>query len=170
MDCSGGSELPWVPDLISAGRDIYPLLDGVAFAKVLSGEVDISADEFNNWHQRATEALCCRANALKPEVKPFPVGWSAKLINVYLKTAAYVGDLGRGGLRDVMHPPLDARLQQALRKRFAERTDIVEKVTFGAIRDITDYERYRTVIGGCRAAAKELGCSLFEVEKLWEPD
>ena len=39
-------------------------------------------------------------------------------------------------------------------------------MNFGRIRDITDYEKYRTVIEGCCAAAKKLSCSLIEVEQL----
>ena len=141
---------------------IYRLLDGVAFADVLSGETEISADEFNRWHRRETKGLCCRANDLRPQVAPFPVGWSAKLINVFLKTTVYVGNLGRAGLRNVLHPPLDNGLQAGLLERFPE----LDSVNFGRIRDITDYEKYRTVIEGCCAAAKKLSCSLIEVEQL----
>ena len=101
---------------------------------MLSGEAEISADDFNCWHQRQTEALCCRANDLRPEVVPFPVGWSAKLINVFLKTTSYVGNLGRAGLRDVLHPPLDNGLRAGLLKRFPE----LDGVNFGRIKDITD--------------------------------
>ena len=53
---------------------------------------------------------------------------------------------------------------------------MLEKVDFGAIKNITDYAHsagpshgspaYRTVIEGCCVAAKELGCSLIEVEQL----
>ena len=34
---------------ISAGKDVYPLLDGVAFDEVLSGDAKISENEFNNY-------------------------------------------------------------------------------------------------------------------------
>ena len=108
---------------------IYRLLDGVAFADVLSGETEISAEEFNRWHRRETEGLCCRANDLRPQVAPFPVGWSAKLINVFLKTTVYVGNLGRAGLRNVQHPPLDNGLQAGLLERFPE----LDGVNFGRI-------------------------------------
>ena len=161
---------------IKAREPVYRLLDGVTFPKVLMPSLGpISCERFNEWHRCQTEDLCARAKADLPPKwveahgLAFPVGWGAKLINVFLKTTAYVGELGREGLRDVLHPPLDAGLQRGLRQRFTERADIVQNVTFGAIKDITDYETYRTVISGCRAAAKELGCSLFEVEQLWRP-
>ena len=35
------------------------------------------------------------------------------------------------------------------------------------IKDIVDYECYRRIIDGCRAAAKALECELIEVEQLW---
>ena len=90
-------------------------------------------------------------------------GWGAKLINVYLKTAAYVGALGREGLRNALHPPLDTRLRDRLVECFPEIRD----VNFQSITAIGTYEEYRKVIDGCRAAAEVLGCSLFEVEQLW---
>ena len=136
------------------------LLDGVAFGEVLLGEPEIS---FDCRHQRETEALCYEADDLKPDVAPFPVGWSTKLINVFLKTAVYAGGLGRDGLRDVLHPPLDNGIKKGLKKHFHGRPDMLEKVDFGAIKDIKDYAHsagpsptYRTVIEGCRVAAKEL--------------
>ena len=103
---------------IRASESVDELLGGVAFSRVLNPSLGrISRKEFNAWHQCETNALCARATAPKPppveHARPqpatpfpprwveahscskFPVGWSAKLINVYLKTAAYVGDLGR---------------------------------------------------------------------------
>ena len=161
-------------------KTIYCLLDGVAFGEVLSG-----AEGFDTWHQRETEKLCCRANEHLRDIahgsgqEPtiFPVGWSAKLINVFLKTAVYAGGLGREGLRDALHPPLDNGLRRGLRRHFRGRSDMLEKVDFGAIRHIADYAHsagsspayrpaYRTVIDGCLVAARELDCSLMEVEQL----
>ncbi|MCY4637464.1 MAG: hypothetical protein OXG04_23690 [Acidobacteria bacterium] len=169
---------------IKARKPIYRLLDGVAFAGVLS-DVVVSPERFDAWHQRETEALCHRANKHLHDIAhengqeptEFPVVWSAKLINVFLKTAVYAGGLGREGLRDVLHPPLDNGLRKGLKKHFHGRSDMLEKVDFGAIKHITDYTHsagssnvspptYRIVIEGCRVAAKELGCSLIEVEQL----
>ena len=147
-------------------KTIYQLLNGVAFAEVLSSGEEVSAERFDCWHQRETEALCNAANELKPDVAPFPVGWSAKLINVFLKTAAYAGGLGREGLCAVLHPPLDNGLKSGLKKQFHGRPDMLDKVDFGAIKDIREYPRYRTVIEGCCVAAKDLNCYLIEVEQL----
>ena len=107
--------------------------------------------------------MCCRAKPhLRNGFEELPVGWAAKMINVYLKTAAYVGDLGRAGLRDVLHPPLDNILMNNLRDRFPEIT-----FNFDGIAAIETYEQYEKIIDGCRMAAKKLECSLFEVEQLF---
>ena len=160
---------------IRAREPVYQLLDGVAFSKVLNRSLGpISCKEFNHWHRDQTEALRARAKLklppkwVKAHGSEFPIGWSAKLINVFLKTTAYVGDLGRKGLRDVLHPPLDAGLRKGLIKHFRKRrrTDMRKKVDFGTIKGIQDYPRYRTVIEGCCAAAEELECFLIEVEQL----
>jgi hypothetical protein len=97
-----------------------------------------------------------------------PIGWGVKLINVYLKTAAYVGNLGRPGLRSALHPPIDAGLWEGLAEKFRGWPDILNKVCcVRRIKDITDYSTYCCIIIGCRAAAKVLACSLIEVEQLW---
>ena len=105
----------------------------------------------------------------------FPVGWGAKLINVFLKTTAYVGDLGRKNLRDALHPPLDNRLRDRLVRCFHDCPKIRDAVKFDSIKAIEPYEQYQGIINGCRAAAEELAkrggaCSLFEVEQLWSTD
>ena len=83
-----------------------------------------------------------------------------------MKTAAYVGGLGRKGLHDVLHPPLDNGLKNGLKKHFKACSACRAEVNFGWIKDITDYDRYRRVIAGCRTAAFCLGCSLIEVDQL----
>lgn len=155
---------------------VYRLLDEVAFSTVLDPSLGpISCRDFNEWHIRQTENLCDRAKPLPPwwvdaHGPQFPVGWGAKLINVFLKTAAYAGGLGREGLCDVLHPPLDNGLKEGLKKHFRaccpDRPDLRVEVDFGSISAIKDYNRYRRVIAGCRLAACCLGCSLIEVEQL----
>ena len=42
------------------------------------------------------------------------VGWAAKLLNVYLKTAVYIGSLGPRELVAHLHPPIDGGLWSGL--------------------------------------------------------
>jgi hypothetical protein len=83
---------------------IYPLLHSVDFAALLATDGrPVTATEFAVWHRRETLAICDREPVLC-------VGWATKLLNVYLKTAAYIGGLGRPGLAPLVHPPIDAGL------------------------------------------------------------
>lgn len=151
---------------IRSKKALYPLLDEVAFDGVLDRDRGaICAEDFDAWHEQATERLRGRANDLKPEVAPFPVGWSAKLINVFLKTAVYVGDLGRDGLRVALHPPIDSGLRKGLKKHFAGQDFLKDVLVVGAIGHITSYATYRTIIKGCREAAREQQCALIELEQ-----
>lgn len=146
---------------IKSRHDVYPLLDAVTFREVLSPGLPISKAEFDAWHEAQTLALCARDGRV-------PIGWGVKLLNVYLKTAAYVGDLGRPGLREVLHPPIDSGLWDGLTHRFREQPEILGEVCcVRRIRDISEYKTYSRIIAGCRAAAISLGCSLIEVEQLW---
>ena len=157
--------------LAGDGAPVSLLLDEVAWSEVLDeSKGPISCEDFNAWHKCQTEALCDRAKPhLKEGWSEFPVGWSVKLINIYLKTVAYVGNLGRPGLSCALHPPLDSSVKKGLMEHFKGQPAMVAKVDFGAIKDITTYERYRTVIDGCEVAAKDLRCSLFEVEQFFSP-
>lgn len=79
-----------------------------------------------------------------------------------------MGDIGRPGLRDVLHPPVDSGLWKGIEKRFMRRPDILDAALHvQKIKDITTYPIYHTIIRGCRAAAEELECDLIEVEQLW---
>jgi len=140
---------------------VYGLLDGVAFNEVLQPGAPISGAQFDEWHDTQTTALCARDSRV-------PIGWGVKLINVYLKTAAYVGDLGRAGVRTALHPPIDAGLRKGFTARFRNRPEILDEICcVKRIKDITDYATYRRIIAGCRVAAEVLDCSLIEVEQLW---
>ena len=97
-----------------------------------------------------------------------PMSESTKRVNIFLKTAAYVGDIGRPGLREALHPPIDGGLWEGVEARFTRRPDILDAALHvRRIKDIATYPIYRTIIEGCRAAAKELKCDLIEVEQLW---
>jgi hypothetical protein len=147
---------------IKSGRDIYPLLAAVDFDAILTGTQPIGRSEFDNWHAAAL------TNLLRQEPR-LCVGWGAKLVNVYLKTTSYVGGLGRPGLPESLHPPIDGGLWSGLRNRFPGRSDILDLANaVNTIRDIRSIETYLTIVEGFRLAAGELGCLLIEVEQLWD--
>lgn len=54
-------------------------------------------------------------------------------------------------------------------ERFQDQPGILAKMCrVQRIKGIETYEIYGCVIDGCREAAKLLGCSLIEVEQLWQ--
>jgi hypothetical protein len=142
---------------------VYPLLRSVNFERILlSGGPRVTPLEFARWHRRATGRLCANEPTLC-------VGWASKIINVYLKTAAYVGGLGRPGLVTLLHPPIDAGLWSGLRRKFPDRVELLAKThVVRQIKEIRDYRTYATIVAGCQEAAHELECLLIEVEQLWE--
>jgi hypothetical protein len=148
---------------IKAKTDIYRLLRGSTFSRLLSpSDRRIDQQEFNEWHKQAVDHMIRDDGRLV-------VGWAAKLLNVYLKTYAYVGDGGRPGLRCCLHPPIDGGLWRGIRNRFGEHKEIISRTHYvNTIGAIVTYETYLSIIDGLQLAAKEMGCFLFEVEQLWE--
>lgn len=148
---------------VKSRQEVYSLVGIIPFEQILTGVDTIDENEFNEWHQKACAALCKQNSRLC-------TGWAAKIINVYLKTATYIGDLGRPGLRNVIHPPVDGGLWQGIEKKFQltdpEITELTHTVK--SIKAITNYSIYARIISGCRLASKELNCSLIEIEQLWD--
>jgi hypothetical protein len=147
---------------IKSRSEIYPLLRLANFETLLDAPAGcVTRQAFADWHAATVERFCQHRTQLC-------VGWAAKLVNVYLKTAAYVGGLGPQELVEHIHPPIDgglwAGLEAPLRSRPAirARTHSVQRIN-----QITDYAKYSTIIEGCRDLASELGCLLIEVEQFW---
>jgi hypothetical protein len=141
---------------------IYPLLRQANFDALLNSPAgSIAAGVFADWHSETTARFC----AALPQLC---VGWAAKLINVYLKTAVYIGGLGPPELVAHLHPPIDGGLWSGLEaplrhhQAIRMRTHSVQRIN-----QITDYDKYSTIIEGCRALAVELGCFLIELEQFW---
>lgn len=99
----------------------------------------------------------------------FPVGWAAKLINIYLKTMVYLAGEGRADLVQCIHPPIDNGLWKGIRIAYKHRPDIISKTHIvNRIKEINTYDKYRTIIQGCRLIAEDRGYYLIEVEELWQ--
>ena len=131
---------------------IYPKIDEVSFSLVLDGRLTITEKEFSNWHKSECIKL---ADSLGKKDR---IGWAAKIINIYLKTACYIGGLGRQGLVEVIHPPLDGILAKALEK----------KVSIPRIKEIKSYAQYIELIDLIKNETNKQCISLFEIEKEWK--
>jgi hypothetical protein len=111
--------------------------------------------------------LHCRPHAARTSIT-VQFGWAAKILNIYLKTFAYVGDGGRPNLRPVLHPPIDGGLWRGVRQRFCGCRNILDRThCVQSIAAIDTHERHLRIIGKLRLVADQLGCVLIEVEQLW---
>jgi hypothetical protein len=128
----------------------------------LYGTDTITRDEFDGWHKR--NCLRLRDSGLHP------VGWAAKLLNVYLKTLVYVGGYGRRDLVNWLHPPVDNILIKRLKEECARKDVSVPKSLddWTRIKDVRTYDGYMTLIEDLRHLAPELDtCTAFELERFW---
>lgn len=147
---------------IKARRDVYPLIQLPNYDFILSGDKPITKDVFNKWHRKASLALL--------EQKPIiTMGWATKIINLYLKTMVYVGQYGRPGLVEVIHPPIDQGLWRGLKGRYDDRKEITSKIFCKAsIKSIIKYDDYKVIISGMELIAVMEECLLIEVEQFWK--
>jgi hypothetical protein len=148
--------------LVKSRQSVYRAIRGLDFSSLFdSGLGPFHQPEFDSWHRDTVEKLQEREPRLN-------VGWAAKIVNVYLKTRVYVGGQGRLNLAELIHPPIDAGLWKGLKRRFQDHPEIlVQTHRVNRIKSIDTYECYRSIVDGCRAAAKLLSCKLIEVEQLW---
>lgn len=146
---------------IKSKKDVYPLIRLPDYNAVLNGN-QIDQGDFDQWHQINTIAI----NAYDQRL---PIGWAAKLINVYLKTRVYIGGEGRPDLVQWIHPPIDNGLWSGIRHAYQKNSQIIERThSVTRIKEIATYDTYNTIIEGCRLIAQLRGCYLIEVEELWQ--
>jgi hypothetical protein len=136
---------------------VYDLIENYTDLPVLFDTTRaIDETEFDRWHEKTVLAFCKAEPVL-------PMGWAAKIVNVYLKTRVYLAGEGRKGLVSVIHPPIDNGLQRGLKKEFPHRTWKIKR-----IKEIRSYQDdYLPFIQDCRSLAKKGGCLLIELEFYW---
>jgi hypothetical protein len=141
---------------------VYPLIDVPAYDEILVGNEEITEAAFDSWHQENSERIC-QQNA------QWTTGWATKLINVYLKTLVYVGQIGRPGLVAHIHPPIDGGLWDGVARRYEPNSEIIQQTHFKRrIKHIADYNTYKTIIAGMKLIRTKENWKLIEVEQLWE--
>lgn len=152
---------------IRSAEDVYAALADIDFHKVLDRPRGrIVKKEFERWHGTAIRKLMNGSNGKLRH----GAGWAAKMVNVYLKTACYVGKNGRPGLEQLLHPPLDSKLWSGIKNCRRNAYDRLLKCRcIGAIKSIRSLNDYRRIVRHLRSLAKDEGCSLVELEKFWKP-
>ena len=150
---------------ISSKENIHPVVDKIDFSFVLDvskGKIDRA--EFDVWHKSTLEDIVSSSLAMASHY-----GWAAKIVNVYLKTYCYVGDGGRLGIRDCLHPPIDSNLWKGVKKKFKSDKEILNLThSKTAISSIRKHEEYEKIVRGFLMVSKKLECKLIEVEQLWK--
>ncbi len=142
--------------------DIYSLLEGVDFKTILVSDSNITKTEFNQWHEKTAKSM----NVIRPEMQ---IGWTTKIINVYLKTMVYVGQFGCSDLLRHIHPPIDKGLLDGLKEKFKDDSFISQTINFKTlIKDIKSYEDYAKIIATLELIAIKEKCLLIEVEQFWQ--
>jgi len=143
---------------LKSGRQVYALIEKHADLAVLFVTARaIDEAEFDRWHEKTVLAFCKAESAL-------PVGWAAKIVNVYLKARVYLAGEGRKGLVSVIHPPIDTGLQKGLKKNFPRRP--WKQMTIKSIQSYQD--DYMPFIRQCRSLAEEVSCLPIEVDWYWQ--
>ncbi len=147
---------------IKSRDEVYPLINKPDYDIILKGNRSITKQEFNEWHENNTALITQEDSRL-------PIGWSAKLINLYLKTMVYVGLYGRPTLIEHIHPPIDNGLLKGIKEEYRNNSEIINKThSKTKIKDITNYQDYRKIIDGMELIANNENCLLIEVEHLWK--
>lgn len=146
---------------VKSRKDVYHLIELANYNYLFCGG-NITQTEFNKWHEINTTRIH-NAN------RKLPIGWAAKLINVYLKTRVYLAKEGRSGLIQCLHPPIDNGLWKGIRQKYKNVAKIKKDLqVFTGINKIKTYDDYMIIINICRKIAGERHCKLIEVEELWQ--
>jgi len=150
---------------ISDKKTIYPLIEEINFDEILDrSKGRITHEQFEAWHKTALETAMGANSAMKGQY-----GWAAKIVNIYLKTYCYVGDGGREGIRDCLHPPIDSGLWKGVKRKFPNQREILkDSHAVTTISKIKTHDTYLQIIRGFREASKQLNCPLIEIEQFWE--
>ena len=122
----------------------------------------IGNSEFMQWHKEAVSKLMAWDKRLS-------YGWAAKIIAVYLKTTCYLAGFGREGLSDVIHPPIDNKLMDSLKRESWKSSMINRPLLLFASISKTNEIAYRGFLKAFELIAKERNSTLFEVEQFWRP-
>ncbi len=128
-------------------RRIYGLLDKVDFYSLFDPTIEkIDRYQFDRWHEAAIHRLCSTESELS-------VGWAAKLINVYLKTRAYLPGTGfvEGNQAKVPaalgHSPKDVLRHPDQIDRHQVLSHHHRRLPFGGRRIAVQIDRSRTTMG-----------------------
>jgi len=149
------------------GRSWYKPINKIrGNLKELLSDAKPSPQKFATWHQVVVKKLCDDTGET--------VGWAAKILNMLTKVEVYLSGLGHPELKDLIHPPIDNGLIDAVVERchkgyWDDDNETIKRLCSKGkpINSIKKYAQYMEVIKGLQLVANCMQCSLFEVERLW---
>jgi len=149
------------------GRRLYRYIDAIQIENLLERS-NVSKQDFASWHKRQVKKLARSASSM---------GWAAKIINMVTKVRIYINREGPKSLRSLIHPPLDSILVKKIKEEIkklppAQHQQMLgpfKKLSNNAISRIKTYEEYEDIIKILENLARRKRCSVFEIEKLWDP-
>lgn len=150
---------------IRSRKNVYGVLETVDFSVVLDNSLGpITPIDFERWHEKTLTTLVKSTSKLADQF-----GWAAKIVNIYLKTYCYVGDGGRCGIRECLHPPIDSGLWKGINRKYKNNHHILKEThSKTKITEISTHQAYIRIITGLRKISTDMNCALIEVEQLWE--
>lgn len=148
-------------------KDGFSLQNALEEVVVLA-DIPSTQTEFDLWHERVVPMLQKKVLELRStnDEKEFSVGWSAKLLNVYLKTLYYVGDLEPSDIRKVIHPPIDNILVDSIIEEYG--VSIWSYENKFTIQGIEKYDVYSEMIKRLKQIANKSNLeNLIDIEHVW---
>ena len=151
------------------GKKWYKHMNNLNFDRIMdTSKGPITSSEFDEWHKETVERLAKEAKV--------EIGWAAKIVNMILKVKVYIHGEGRNGLKEYIHPVIDNKLIDELKKKYPLKSgnDKTRKIRYWLdkakpISGIKSYGEYEKIIECFRQISKDYKMSLFEVEKFWRP-
>jgi len=139
-----------------------------ALREIYLGNIPTTQADFDVWHEEQCKLLREKIVSLAAKqeriTKNFELGWAAKILNIYLKTLFYIGDMEPSVVRQFIHPPIDNIFVNAFYKEHKVR---VAASDF-RIKKLEHYLDYAAIINSIKAIQKEKKfLNLMDVENIW---
>jgi hypothetical protein len=127
------------------GSKWYDFIKQIDMKTLLSSKPP-SQESFAKWHEREVEELSRRSNDC--------IGWAAKVLNMVTKVEVYLARPERMDLAELIHPPIDNTLINAIIQKYCQGKDgdetskeIRNLCSLGKpINSVKSYSRYSEVI------------------------
>ncbi len=145
-------------------KNINDAINTTNLRNLVNKDTIVSANAFDEFHKETCTKIIFHLKKVLQESKGLvdkvTYGRAAKIVNIYLKTAVVIKDLGQSQLSKIVHPPIDSILLKKIGKEVSTFPFSKRKWT-----QMTEVE-YFEVINEIRKIETK---SLWKIEKYWSP-